>query len=76
MSSVEKLLSDIEAFLKKNDLSVSKFGTMAVNDHRFVPRLRDGGGLMLETADKIRDFMANYKPPKKTKVSNLQQSAA
>ncbi|MEQ9634632.1 MAG: hypothetical protein RLW68_00960 [Devosia marina] len=42
MSNTAKLLSDVEAFLAKTDMSASYFGKMAANDSNFVARLRNG----------------------------------
>jgi SAM-dependent methyltransferase len=52
------LLKEITAFCRKNGLAESTFGRMAVNDGKFVSRLRDGGGLTMATADRVRSFIA------------------
>jgi len=52
------LLEEITAFCRKNGLAESTFGRMAVNDGKFVSRLRDGGGLTMATVDRVRSFIA------------------
>lgn len=56
------LLGEIDAFLAKHGLSESQFGTLATNDKNLVPDLRDGRDVRMSTAEKIRDFMADYRP--------------
>jgi hypothetical protein len=56
------LLSEIENFLVHTHpkMAESTFGRLAVNDGKFVGRLRNGGGLTLTTAEKARAFIAAY----------------
>jgi hypothetical protein len=60
MSSRDLLLSDIEAFLKRFGMGAAAFGVAALNDGRFVSRLRAGKDVRLETADRVRAFMKSY----------------
>lgn len=63
-----QLLAEIEAFIAKHDIRASYFGRDVVGDFSLVNRLRRGGDVRLETADKIRRYMAAYKPrPKPVK---------
>jgi hypothetical protein len=66
-TTAQALLAEIEAFLKrqKGRISEGTFGTQAVNDGKFVHRIRKGGRVWPETAQKVRDFMAGYTGPKK-----------
>ena len=61
-TSREMLLEDIESFIVATGVPASTFGEMAVNDRGFVGRLRRGGDVRLETADRVRAFMAAYSP--------------
>lgn len=61
----QQLLDEIEAFLKKHSMFASYFGRDAINDTALVSRLRAGGTVQLETADRLRAFMRGYKPAKK-----------
>jgi hypothetical protein len=58
----EKLVADVDAFLKRIDSEMTEttFGRLAVNDGKFVPRLRAGGRMWPETEQKVRDFMADF----------------
>jgi len=80
-----QLLSDIEEFLRRNNMFATEFGRRVANNTALVTRLRSGLDVRLETADRIRKFMAqytragvpveNHKPPravganKKAKIS-------
>ena len=57
----EKFEAEIEAFLDHTGMSASALGLRTMNDHRFVPRLRDGARVTVETMDKIRAFMQGYR---------------
>ena len=74
-TSREKLLDDIERFILTTGVPASTFGEMAVNDRGFVGRLRRGGDVRLETADRVREFMATY-PQKKRGHSGVVVVAA
>jgi hypothetical protein len=63
MSERQKLLQDIECFIDKFGLAASRFGLLAMNDPALVKRLRAGGDVRTETAQKLRDFMRGWKPP-------------
>lgn len=57
------LLAEIAAFLARPDVHMTEttFGRLAVNDGKFVGRLRDKGGLTLRTLEKARAFMIGFK---------------
>ena len=57
------LLAEIESYIAKADIAESTFGRRAVNDGKFVGRLRDGANMTLSTLDKARAYMdANPAP--------------
>lgn len=58
----EDLLIEIDRFLCRPDVGITEttFGRLAVNDGKFVGRLRDGKGLTLATAEKVRVFIRDY----------------
>lgn len=56
------LLIEIEAFLaarrgQPDAMAETTFGRLAVNDGKFVRRLRDGCNMTLATIDRVRKFM-------------------
>lgn len=53
-----KLLSEIEDFMRAEKIGEHRFGILAANNGRLVERLRAGGRIWPDTADRIRDFMA------------------
>ena len=53
----EELLSEIVAFCQRVGMAESTFGRRAVNDGKFVPRLRAGGRITTQTADRVHAFM-------------------
>ncbi|BBF93352.1 hypothetical protein [Blastochloris tepida] len=58
MSETQKLLREIEEFVRVSPMSETTFGRKAVNDGKLVPRLRAGGSVTLEKAADIRRFIA------------------
>ena len=60
MTAREQLLSEIEAFLVKQDMRPTTFGRLAMNDTALVSRLRAGANVRLDTADSLRAFMTGY----------------
>jgi hypothetical protein len=76
--TTQELLVEIEAFLARREVQMteSTFGRLAVNDGKFVTRLREGGGLTLATVDKVRAFIRGYAPPKPAHIPNQKQQAA
>src|SRR5690606_36788495 len=61
MSATGTLLSEIEAFSRQAGIKPSTLGRKAVNDGKLHERLRNGGSVTLETADRIRRWMREYR---------------
>lgn len=62
MSATEALLSEIEDFSRKAGIKPSTLGRKAINDGKLHERLRKGGSVTLETAERIRRWMLEYGP--------------
>ena len=58
MTIMGALLEDIDAFLADARIAEATFGTRAVNDGKFVARIRDGGNTTVSTIDKVRAYIA------------------
>lgn len=56
------LLGEIDAFCTSRDMKPSEFGKLAVGDVSFVGRLRKGMSVGIDRVDKVRQFMASYRP--------------
>lgn len=56
----EKLLGEIEDFLKCWRMRPSRFGQLCFRDDRFVSKLRSGRKLWQSTAERARAFMEGY----------------
>lgn len=54
------LLCEIEGFLRKQDMAVTKFGRIFMNDPRFVLDLRTGREPRPKTAARAREGMTIY----------------
>jgi SAM-dependent methyltransferase len=52
------LLAAIEGFCRLRGMALSTFGRRAVNDGKFVSRLRDGARVTPETLQRVSEFMA------------------
>lgn len=61
MNESQKLLREIEGFIRSADIAETTFGRKAVNDGKLVSRLRGGGSVTLDKAAHIRRFMAGYR---------------
>jgi hypothetical protein len=57
MDHVAALLAEIETFIADAAMAESTFGRLAVNDGKFVGRLRDRGNITFATAQKVRGFI-------------------
>jgi len=64
MNAQQHLLSEVEEFLTASGMGPGTFGRHAVNDGKLVGRLRRGCGCTLETAERIRLFIAENTPGK------------
>jgi hypothetical protein len=53
------LLDSIQAFCRRHGMAESTFGRRAVNDGKFVSRLRDGARVTPETLERIGSFMVS-----------------
>lgn len=61
MSAKEELLDTIERFLKRTGIPASVFGTEALGDPSLVKKLREGRTVRLDTAERLRTFMDEYR---------------
>ena len=59
----EALLRDIAEFCRDAGIAESTFGRLAVNDGKLVNRLRLGGRVTAETAERARAFIAGHAAP-------------
>jgi hypothetical protein len=59
MEDHQTLIDEIEEFCRARTIAESTFGRMAVNDGKFVGRLRSGKGVTTRTLKRVRDFMAS-----------------
>jgi hypothetical protein len=61
MDEIEIFLGEIEAYCRARAIAESTFGRIAVNDGKFVGRLRAGRGVTMKTIERVRKFMAEDK---------------
>ena len=57
IESASSLLDSISAFCKQENMAESTFGRRAVNDGKFVSRLRDGARITPETWERVTKFI-------------------
>ena len=57
------LLGSISEFCRRTGMAESTFGRRAVNDGKFVARLRDGARVTPETLDRVNQFMVKHGAP-------------
>lgn len=54
----EQLLAEIDSYCATAGMKETTFGRLAVNDGKFVGRLRGGKDITVGTLERIRDFIA------------------
>ena len=57
---VVTLLGSISSFCQQTGMAESTFGRRAVNDGKFVSRLRDGARVTPETLHRVNEFIARH----------------
>ena len=62
MDMKTQLVADITAFCKAHELSGARFSELATGDPTFWFKLTRGRDPKLSTYEKVRAFMADYKP--------------
>jgi hypothetical protein len=67
------LLDCIAEFCRSNAMAESTFGRRAVNDGKFVARLRDGARITPETLDRVSAFMSRHGVAAPTSPPELRQ---
>src|SRR5204863_9823502 len=60
MEASGTLLGSISDFCRRTGMAESTFGRCAVNDGKFVARLRDGARVTPETLTRVNDFMVKH----------------
>src|SRR3954452_14411215 len=60
MQAVGTLLGSISDFCRRTGMAESTFGRRAVNDGKFVARLRDGARVTPETLERVNNFMVKH----------------
>jgi len=73
----EALLREIADYCRAAGIAESTFGRLAVNDGKLVGRMRQGGRVTTETADRLRAFIvANRQPARAVPVNGRAAAAA
>ena len=67
------LLDSISAFCRDNGIAESTFGRRAVNDGKFVARLRDGARITPETLERVSTFLVRHGASAPTAPPELRQ---
>ncbi len=57
MDTQSQLLTEIEGFLSTRKMAETTFGKVAVNDGKFVSRLKSGANMTLATIDRVRGYI-------------------
>ena len=58
MGTIATLLREIEGFCEEVGIAESTFSTRAVNDGKFVGRLREGANVTVALVDRVRAYIA------------------
>ena len=60
MNESESLIAEVEEFCRRTGVAETTFGRRAVNDGKFVRRVRGGGGITARTAARVRTFISEH----------------
>ncbi|WP_417790674.1 hypothetical protein [Terasakiella pusilla] len=60
---IENLLAEIDLYCERKGIKPTTFGIHAMNDGKFVSRLRKGGSVRVETLDRVKEFMSQDSQP-------------
>lgn len=66
---VNQLLAEIETYCEAAGIAETTFGRKALNDGKVVGRLKAGGRVWPETAERARQFMAKNPPQPENNVA-------
>ncbi len=58
MDEQSLFISEIETYCRNTGIAESTFGRRAVNDGKFVSRLREGGGVTTATVSRVRKYLS------------------
>ena len=60
MNESEALIAEVEEHCRRAGVAETTFGRRAVNDGKFVRRVRGGGGVTTRTATRVRAYMSEH----------------
>ena len=60
MDTAQEIVAEIERFCRRFGIAESTFGNRAINDGKFVGRLRNGRRVTTATVEKVRAYMAAH----------------
>ena len=63
MDEAQTLIAEIEDYCRRGGCAESTFGRLAVNDGKFVGRIRNGGRVTTRTMERVRAFMRDQPAP-------------
>lgn len=72
----QTVLDEVDAFLERHNMAATTLGRLAVNDGHAIHDLRRGGNCTIDRVDKLRQFMASYKPDGKPRPKQPAAEAA
>ena len=70
MQVIADLLTEIETYTRARNIAESTFGRLAVNDGKFVGRLRSGSGVTVRLIEKARAYMRTNPPSEQRKTAD------
>lgn len=79
--SSHRLIKEVEDFCRRSGIAESTFGNRAVNDGKFLGRLRNGGRVTTATIERVRAYIAAHRgadgaAPAADETVNNNRSAA
>lgn len=75
MSTREQLIDEIERFLAITGMAPTRFGVEAAGERSLLSRLKGGGDITTDKADKIRAYIKDWRPESPRQRADARSAA-
>lgn len=74
-STRDELIGDIERFLDLSGMSKYRFGSEAAGNDRILDQLKAGANPRIDTVDRIRRYIRDWRPARPKRRATYQPAA-
>jgi hypothetical protein len=76
IDALQQFLSEVDAYIERSGMSPTGFGLAAMNDGKFLPRVREAGSLTVRSMNRARQYMHDNPPPSEHTEQRDRRAAA